>query len=89
MYRNRYGSIAPTQQRFEELKSHYRKLRDNFRNNPRSSIELKAWKNQDNNFDYHLLWVSYLLDAIKSLGTLLLLSRDGRHSGLAFTYSDC
>ncbi|KAL8833623.1 MAG: hypothetical protein Q9170_004171 [Blastenia crenularia] len=55
MYKERYGDIAPTESRFEELKHHYRKLRDNFRNHPRSSIELDAWKRQDNDFDYELL----------------------------------
>ncbi|KAL9595365.1 MAG: hypothetical protein Q9219_006491 [cf. Caloplaca sp. 3 TL-2023] len=55
MYRARYGNIAPTGTRFEELKQHYRERRDKFRANPRSSIELEAWKKQDNNFDYRLL----------------------------------
>ncbi|KAL8691859.1 MAG: hypothetical protein Q9218_003003 [Villophora microphyllina] len=55
MYRKRYGDIAPTQKRFDELKSHYQKLRDDFRNHPRSSLELEAWKNQDHDFDYQLL----------------------------------
>ncbi|KAL8719674.1 MAG: hypothetical protein Q9225_003349 [Loekoesia sp. 1 TL-2023] len=55
MYRERFGNIAPTETRFEELKHHYRELRDNFRANPRSSVELDAWKKQDNEFDYELL----------------------------------
>lgn len=55
MYRERYGNIAPTETRFEELKHHYRKLRNNFRADPRSSAELEAWKKQNNDFDYKLL----------------------------------
>ncbi|KAI4169350.1 MAG: hypothetical protein LQ343_005743 [Gyalolechia ehrenbergii] len=55
MFKERYGSIAPTESRFEELKYHYRTLRDNFRANPRSSVELEAWKRQDNDFNYELL----------------------------------
>lgn len=55
MFKERYGSIAPTESRFEELKQHYRILRDNFRADPRSTVELEAWKRQDNDFDYELL----------------------------------
>ncbi|KAL8638504.1 MAG: hypothetical protein Q9228_004348 [Teloschistes exilis] len=55
MCQNRYDSNAATQQRFEELKNHYKKRRDDFRNNPRSSIELEAWRNQDNDVAYNLL----------------------------------
>ncbi|KAL9003451.1 MAG: hypothetical protein Q9188_003678 [Gyalolechia gomerana] len=54
MFKERYGRIAPTESRFEELKYHYRTLRDNFRANPRSSVELEAWKRQDNDFNYKL-----------------------------------
>ncbi|KAI4129775.1 MAG: hypothetical protein LQ338_002085 [Usnochroma carphineum] len=55
MYKKRYGDIAPTQQRFEALKNHYRKLRDDFRAHPRALLELEAWKNKDENFEYRLL----------------------------------
>ncbi|KAL9029303.1 MAG: hypothetical protein Q9196_002443 [Gyalolechia fulgens] len=55
MFQERYGRIAPTETRFEELKHHYRNLRDDFRANPRSSVELDAWKEQDNDFNYELL----------------------------------
>ncbi|KAI4182299.1 MAG: hypothetical protein L6R41_006064 [Letrouitia leprolyta] len=55
MFKERYGSIAPTESRFEELKQHYRILRDNFRADPRSAVELEAWKRQDNDFNYELL----------------------------------
>ncbi|KAL8865192.1 MAG: hypothetical protein Q9174_007022 [Haloplaca sp. 1 TL-2023] len=55
MYKNRYGSVAPTQAKFEDLKGHYINLRDNFRNDPRSSIELEAWKSQRNDVEYPLL----------------------------------
>ncbi|KAI4173973.1 MAG: hypothetical protein LQ348_006442 [Seirophora lacunosa] len=55
MYDKQYGSIAPTQERFEEKKQHYRELRDKFRADPRAASELAAWKKQDNNYDYQLL----------------------------------
>ncbi|KAI4100787.1 MAG: hypothetical protein L6R37_005235 [Teloschistes peruensis] len=55
MCQNRYDSNAATQQRSEELKNHYKKRRDDFRNDPRSSLELEAWRNQDNDVAYNLL----------------------------------
>ncbi|KAL8904649.1 MAG: hypothetical protein Q9207_003137 [Kuettlingeria erythrocarpa] len=60
MYSKRYGSIAPTYQKFEERKQHYRTRRDQFRDNPRSTSELEAWRKKDSSFDYQLLLVSAL-----------------------------
>ncbi|KAI4201522.1 MAG: hypothetical protein LQ346_002158 [Caloplaca aetnensis] len=84
MYK-RYGSIAPTHQRFEERKQHYRTRRDQFRGNPRSTLELEAWRNKDSNFDYQLLLVSALLKSPSPLSAFPLGKVDvvarGIHNG--------
>ncbi|KAL8683544.1 MAG: hypothetical protein Q9186_000456 [Xanthomendoza sp. 1 TL-2023] len=55
MYHVKYGTVAPTKERFEEHKAQYRRQRDTFRADPRSSVELSAWKRVDNGFNYQLL----------------------------------
>ncbi|KAL8921500.1 MAG: hypothetical protein Q9208_005654 [Pyrenodesmia sp. 3 TL-2023] len=55
MYSKQYGNIAPTYPKFLERKQHYRTLRDDFRDDPRSTLELEAWRKKDSNFDYQLL----------------------------------
>ncbi|KAL8660293.1 MAG: hypothetical protein Q9202_006704 [Teloschistes flavicans] len=55
MFRQRFGNIAASKEQFERLKDHYKKQRDEFRNDPRSAPELEAWRKQDNDFAYNLL----------------------------------
>ncbi|KAL8669262.1 MAG: hypothetical protein Q9168_006135 [Polycauliona sp. 1 TL-2023] len=54
-YRPLYGNIARTKQHFQEHKDAYRRQRDTFRSDPRAPPELQAWRNRDNDFNYHLL----------------------------------
>ena len=46
----RFGDIAPTAAKFEELKRLYTGSRDSFNENPESGQELDAWRNKQDDF---------------------------------------
>ncbi|KAI4282632.1 MAG: hypothetical protein L6R38_002792 [Xanthoria sp. 2 TBL-2021] len=48
----RFGDIAPTAAKFEELKRLYTGSRDSFNENPESGQELDAWRNKQEDFKY-------------------------------------
>ncbi|KAL8783476.1 MAG: hypothetical protein Q9213_004613 [Squamulea squamosa] len=55
VYLTRYGSVAPTEERYQEHKKHYRRQRDTFRSDPRALPELEAWRKRDTTMSYQLL----------------------------------